>query len=461
MRASGSASSRHLARVDERAHRRAASDQQDHAGGCRPRPVGDGHGLDGGAALAQRLDGGLAGGLDGGRAAAPLLRHPADAQVRERAAVLLGPNELRLGLRQRALVGVVVARDDVEHDAAIVERARDRPDLVHRPRQRHGAVAAHAAVGRAQARHAAEVRRAEDRAPRLGADARTARARAHARARARRRAAGPALAVPRVRIGALERRVAVVVAEAAGQLGHGELRAQHRARVGELLDHGRVVAGTRSAYGAAPHVVVMPFVSSRSFAPYGMPCSGPRSSRAPSRGSAFLACAPRQVARDRRVGVELAAEGVGALEVGLGQSTGESARVRSFSDSSRTVAKRTSSATAPTGGASAARGSWAGSSAGSTAKARSLSSCSCGSCTGAPGRCAPPATAAPHGAPRSSARAPRPRPATPPAASTAAVATTAAACSSRCRRRARVPEAARRRRRRRRCGRTLDGRYAA
>src|SRR3954466_10321410 len=36
------------------------------------------------------------------------------------------------------------------------------------------------------------------------------------------------------------------------------------------------VVGTRLRYGSAPHVVGMPAVSSRSFTPYGMPCSGPR-----------------------------------------------------------------------------------------------------------------------------------------------------------------------------------------
>ena len=35
-------------------------------------------------------------------------------------------------------------------------------------------------------------------------------------------------------------------------------------------------SGTRSSNGFAPHVVLMPLVSNRSFAPQGMPCSGPR-----------------------------------------------------------------------------------------------------------------------------------------------------------------------------------------
>src|SRR5471032_3123554 len=33
---------------------------------------------------------------------------------------------------------------------------------------------------------------------------------------------------------------------------------------------------TRFSYGFAPHVVLMPLVSNRSFTPNGMPCSGPR-----------------------------------------------------------------------------------------------------------------------------------------------------------------------------------------
>ena len=35
-------------------------------------------------------------------------------------------------------------------------------------------------------------------------------------------------------------------------------------------------SGTRSLYGSAPQVVAMPFVSKRSFAPHGIPWSGPR-----------------------------------------------------------------------------------------------------------------------------------------------------------------------------------------
>ena len=35
-------------------------------------------------------------------------------------------------------------------------------------------------------------------------------------------------------------------------------------------------SATRCSYGFAPHVVLIPFVSKRSFTPKGIPCSGPR-----------------------------------------------------------------------------------------------------------------------------------------------------------------------------------------
>ena len=52
---------------------------------------------------------------------------------------------------------------------------------------------------------------------------------------------------------------------------------EHGAGVAQALDDRRVdLSATRFSYGFAPHVVLMPLVSNRSFAPNGMPCSGPR-----------------------------------------------------------------------------------------------------------------------------------------------------------------------------------------
>ncbi len=50
-------------------------------------------------------------------------------------------------------------------------------------------------------------------------------------------------------------------------------------------------AKTWFRYGSAPHVVGMPAVASRSFTPYGMPCSGPRSRPAARIASAAFASA--------------------------------------------------------------------------------------------------------------------------------------------------------------------------
>src|SRR6266853_6907506 len=49
-------------------------------------------------------------------------------------------------------------------------------------------------------------------------------------------------------------------------------------------------AGTRFLNGSAPYVVAMPAVSSKSFTPNGMPCSGPRYLPAAMSASAFFAC---------------------------------------------------------------------------------------------------------------------------------------------------------------------------
>jgi hypothetical protein len=50
-------------------------------------------------------------------------------------------------------------------------------------------------------------------------------------------------------------------------------------------------SGTRSRHGSAPQVVRIPFVSNRSFSPYGRPCSGPRQRPAASSRSAARASA--------------------------------------------------------------------------------------------------------------------------------------------------------------------------
>ena len=77
------------------------------------------------------------------------------------------PGERRVDHRIVAAVGAV---DGVEHKRAVLRGAAHRPDLVHRPAERHRAVAADAAVSRAQPGNAACCRRRDDGAQRLGAD---------------------------------------------------------------------------------------------------------------------------------------------------------------------------------------------------------------------------------------------------------------------------------------------------
>src|SRR5262249_29034136 len=94
---------------------------------------------------------------------------------------------------------------------------------------------------------------------------------------------------------------------------------------------------------SAPHVVLMPFVANRSFAPHGIPCSGPRYLPALISLSACSACfiasssvsvtthrsfGPYRLSRDRYI---------------LVNSTGDTLRVRTSSDSSATVKNASSS----------------------------------------------------------------------------------------------------------------------
>ena len=80
-----------------------------------------------------------------------------------------------------------------------------------------------------------------------------------------------------------------VVAHAAGKLHHGELGEEHRPRLAQAADHGRLGVEHLLAIGPAPHVVGMPGTATRSFTPYGTPCSGPRMRPARSSRSAVRA----------------------------------------------------------------------------------------------------------------------------------------------------------------------------
>src|SRR5206468_3143114 len=84
---------------------------------------------------------------------------------------------------------------------------------------------------------------------RLRSDRERDEARADGRARAARRSSGPALAVPRVAAGPLQRRARVAIAATAGELDHRELRGEHRARTPKTRDDGRVLVEDLVAVG--------------------------------------------------------------------------------------------------------------------------------------------------------------------------------------------------------------------
>ena len=183
---------------------------------------------------------------------------------RRRAAI---PLERRIG---HGVVPAVAAVDRVQHQHAVLDDPAHRPDLVHRPRQRHRAVAADAAVGRAQADDAVGDRGRDDRAERFGADREADAA----------RRPSPSPGPPTIRSSCARcstdcasaaepaRRPARARPSRAWRPAPRRHRAAARRR-SRRVDHLILVR-------LAPQVVGMPLVASRSFAPHGMPCSGPR-----------------------------------------------------------------------------------------------------------------------------------------------------------------------------------------
>jgi hypothetical protein len=146
-------------------------------------------------------------------------------------------------------VGGIGARDRVEDQPAVIGGQRERPELVERPAERHRAVTTHGAVRRTQAGDAAERARREDRSRGFAADCEGDESSGDRGAGTARRSAGPELEIPRRAARTGERRVGVVVAEAARKLDHRQFRDEHRAGVREPLDDRRVVVEDLIAIG--------------------------------------------------------------------------------------------------------------------------------------------------------------------------------------------------------------------
>ena len=166
-------------------------------------------------------------------------RQIADAQLAD---VEIGvPVERQIDHAQILFVG---PRDRVEDERAVLDRPAQRPEPILRPRQRHRAVAADAAEGRPQAGHAADRRRAQNRAAGFGADAeRDATGGGRAR-RTGRRSARSLGRIPRA-VGAPAEPLI-----ARRELSGRQLREHDRARLAQQAHHRRLGVDHLSFEGA-------------------------------------------------------------------------------------------------------------------------------------------------------------------------------------------------------------------
>ena len=171
----------------------------------------------------------------------PDVGEPADA---ERA-----PFELRgggIGERgaihgKHAAVERIVSGDGGEDVRAIFGGAGQRADFVHGVGERHGAVAADAAIGGPQAADAAESGRTNNGAPGFRADGEGGESCGDDGARAGGRAAGPTGLIPGIFGFALQGSGGEHVAQAAGEFDHGGFAEEDGSDVVEMIDHRGVV----------------------------------------------------------------------------------------------------------------------------------------------------------------------------------------------------------------------------
>ena len=136
----------------------------------------------------------------------------------------------------------ILPRNRRKHHSAVPGGPSQWSELVHRPGQCHRAVATDQPVRRPEARDATVCRGRENRTRGFGSDRERHETGGDRGAGAARRAAAPVIRIPRRLARSRERRIRLVVAHAAGELDHRELRNQDSARGAEAFDHRRVVA---------------------------------------------------------------------------------------------------------------------------------------------------------------------------------------------------------------------------
>ena len=123
-------------------------------------------------------------------------------------------------------------RDRVEHDRAVFDSPAQRSDAILRPRERHRAVAAHAAECRSKTRDAADRRRAENRSARFRADAEGDASGGRRTRRSGRRSTRAFGRIPRI-VGAATEPLIAACQFAGRKLGH-----EHRARLAQQAHDG-------------------------------------------------------------------------------------------------------------------------------------------------------------------------------------------------------------------------------
>ena len=137
-------------------------------------------------------------------------------------------------------VAGIVSGDHGEHERGVLDAARERAQVVQRPRQRHTAVQAHAPERRFQADHSAQRRRDADRAPGVRAQGCVHHAAGHGRRRPAAGSARVAGGVVGVGGGAV---VGVGRPRPVSELRQAGLAHDDRARRAKALHRSRVLVG--------------------------------------------------------------------------------------------------------------------------------------------------------------------------------------------------------------------------
>jgi hypothetical protein len=138
-----------------------------------------------------------------------------------------------------------------QHDRRVAHGLGHRPGLIQRAGKGDDAPAADAAIGRLQPDRAGEGRRLADRAAGIGAGRRQTQIGRHRRRRAARGAARrqlPAVHLPRVHDRAV---TGGFIRRAHGEFIHAELAQHDRARVPQVLGHGRFILRQKAVKDAA------------------------------------------------------------------------------------------------------------------------------------------------------------------------------------------------------------------